>query len=229
LTIAHDAATQSATWTTTPDPFTFNHTPVGTPKGVVVMITINAESGADGITGVTYGGVSMTRITNGFAQDTDTEPGSAYIYFLGASIPTGTQTVSIDHTAGAGVKIACCVTVTAAADTEVSTSGKIDGDATDPQIALDSGANSSLRYFVINSGLPAPSSLTLISGMSAVASTDHGARTTRFDRQTSPSSGSTTVGYTAAIDDVAMVAVAIKESAGGAPVKIHRLTLLGVG
>src|SRR4026208_2554961 len=105
MAIAHDAATQSSSWTTTPDPFTFSHTPVGTPRGVIVMITINAESGLDHITGVTYGGVAMARVTNGFAQDTVTEPGSSYLYFLGSGIPTGTQTVSIDHTAASGAKV----------------------------------------------------------------------------------------------------------------------------
>jgi len=216
MTVAHDAFTESSTWTNTPDPFTFSHTPSGTPRGVVVLITVNLEAGADVITGVTYGGVTMARASPGFAQDTLGEPGSAYLYFLGASIPTGAQTVSIDHTAGAGTKVAYCCTVTAADDTALSVSDILQGDITDPQVALDSGADSSLRYCILNGGLGTPASYTLLSGMSAVESVDHGARVTRCDRQTTAASGSFTIGYTSANDDVMFVAAAIKETAAAA-------------
>jgi len=226
MTVAHDAFTQSATWTNTPDPFTFSHTPTGTPRGVLVLITVNLEAGADAITSVTYGGVTMTRASPGFANDTAGEPGSAYAYFLGAAIPTGAQTVSINHSAGAGVKVACCITVTADADTVLAVSATISEDATDPRTALDSGADSALRYCVINSGHGVVGNLALLAGMSAVASTDHGARVTRFDRQTTASSGSFTTGYTATIEDVAFVAVAIEEI--GAPGR-RKLSLLKAG
>jgi hypothetical protein len=218
MTVAHDSIDESATWTTTPDPFTFDHTPVGTPRGVIVLITINAEGGADGITSVTYGGVAMTRASPGFAQDTLSEPGSAYLYFLGSGIPTGVQTVSINHTAGSGVKIATCCTVTAAADTEIAAAGVISEDATNPQIALDSGADSALRYCVINSGHGVVGNVAPLSGMSAVSDIDHGSRIVRVDRQTTAGSGSFTIGYTATIEDVAMCAAAIKEVAGGVTV-----------
>jgi len=215
MTVAHDAHTKSATWTTTPDPFTFDHTPSGTPRGVIVEITVNADAGADKIDGVvSYGSVAMARVATGFASDTAGEPGSAYIYYLGSGIPTGIQPVSINYNPSpGGTKQAVCITVTAAADTTEATSNKISGDAANPQIALDSGADSALRYFVINSGLPNVTDLTLVASMSTVDSTDHGARVTRFDRQTTAASGSVTVGYTSASDDVAMIAIALKEVA----------------
>lgn len=213
MTVAHDAATKSATWTTTPAPFTFDHTPTGTPRGVVVFIALRAST-ADVISGVTYGGVAMTRVpTNGFAVDTATEAGELYCYTLGASVPTGTQTVSIAYT-GSQSKQALCATVTAAADVEVGASGKAEENQANPQVALDTGLTSSLRYVGIFSGLPDPGSLTVLSGMSAIDGEDQGTWTHRWDRQTTASTGSFTIGYTAADDDVAMVAVALQEVAG---------------
>jgi len=212
MAVKHQSATESATWTTTPDPFTFSHTPTGglDPKGVVVIIYHGSVS-TDLITSVSYGGVAMSRIVR--ATDTATEAGSAYLYFLGSGIPTGTQTVSIDHTATATVKIATCCTVTANGNTSSAASGTVNENAADPQIALDSGAvPEALRYFGIYSGAIGPSSLTLISGMTGVSDHDFGAFCGRVDRQIDFTSGSTTVGYTAGTDDVAMVGIAVKET-----------------
>jgi len=209
MAVAHDAATESATWSDTPDPFTFSHTPVGTPRGVLVLI-VHRES-ADEIDGVvSYGGVAMARVVT--AVDTVGEACRSYAYFLGEGVPAGTQTVSIAHVAtAAATKKAVCITVTAAGSTEIGASGIAQGDQADPQIALDTTTESSLRYCCIFSGLPNETDLTMLSGMTAVHSLDRGANVDRQDRQTSPASGSFTIGYTAASDDVAMVAVAIQE------------------
>jgi Ethanolamine utilization protein EutJ (predicted chaperonin) len=69
---------------------------------------------------------------------------------------------------------------------------------------------SSLRYCCIFSGLPNVTDLTMLSGMTAVHDLDRGLNVDRQDRQTSSASGSFTIGYTSATDDVAMVAVAIQ-------------------
>lgn len=208
MTIAFDAATTSSGWTTTPDPFTFNHTPVGTPRGVVLLL--GAATNTDVYDGtITYGGVNMTRVL--YADDSTGEQVSSYIYFLGTSIPTGTQAVSIPHTASGHSKIAFCITVTADGDTEIVDSDILEGDQANPQITLDSGTVTALRCFVIGTGHNSASSLTLISGMSSVGSGTTGTRSIVAARETSPSSGSTTVGWTATSEDVAMSAVAVRE------------------
>jgi hypothetical protein len=207
MTVAHDAATESATFSTV-SPFTFSHTPSGTPRGILVVIQHGTVS-TDLITGaVTYGGVAMTRISR--AADTAGEPGATYAYFLGSGIPTGAQTVSITHSATATLKIATVNSMTAAANTAVEVSNVIQADTANPQLALNS-AVSALRYVGVYSGAVGPTSLTLLGGMTAVHSHDFGAFCSRVDRETTASSGSFTIGYTAASDDVGMVAVAIRE------------------
>lgn len=146
------------------------------------------------------------------APDLIGEPGRSYIFHLGAGIPTGTQTVSIDHNGSTAVKIATCVTLAADADTSVAASGTVEGNTADPSVALDSGSNPALRYCVIFSGLVSPARLTILSGMTAITDHDYGATCARADRQTTAGSGSFTIGYTAASDDVGMVAAAIRET-----------------
>ena len=136
MTVAHDASTEfSATFTTT-SPATVDHTPSGTPRGVIVAID-HGTVADDLITGVTYGGVSMTRVAT--AVDPSTELGRGYIYHLGANIPTGTQTVSISHTATSTVKHACVCTVTAAGDTQVGAGGGIQENTANPLVLLGNG------------------------------------------------------------------------------------------
>ena len=152
----------------------------------------------------------MTRVNT--ASDTVTEPGRSYAYFLGASIPTGIQTISMSYNTGTVESgHAVCCTQTAGADTAVAVSGVAQENQANPQIVLDSGADSALRYCHIYSGLVGPASLTILSGMTAIHNHDFGPACDLTDRQTSPSTGSFTIGYTAASDDVAMVAFAIKE------------------
>ena len=227
MTVAHDNVTESAVWTTTPDPFKFNHIPVGTPKGIMVFI-MHRTSNSDQITAVTYGGVSMARIQT--AALGGGEQGRSYVYFVGASIPTGEQTVSIDHTATTNDKMAFCVSVTAAADTSVIDSDIVQAVQTNPQVTLDSGADSALSYCGIWTGLPAPTDLTVITGMTnlgAGAQGDFGPNATRVDRETSVSTGTFTIGYTGGSDEQCLVALAIKEEAVAAaasflPLSRHR-------
>jgi hypothetical protein len=93
LTVAFDQFTTSIRTATT-DPWTFNHTPVGTPRAVVLAI-INYTDDADELAASpTYGGVTMTPIIAG--TDAAGEPTRTALYFLGSNIPTGQQQVSID-------------------------------------------------------------------------------------------------------------------------------------
>lgn len=213
MTVARDAVLESAGFTTT-SPHTFVFTPVGTPRAIVVGI-VHGSVSTDLITAVTYGGVAMTRVpTNGFAQDTLTEPGATYLYSLGASIPTGAQTVSITHSGSADPKTAYCASATAATDTEIGASGKVQEDAANPSVALDTGANSSLRYAIGYSGVAAPASVVALTGMETLGTTtqhDFGSWIGSFGQQTTASTGSFTIGFTIVSDDVAMCAVAIQE------------------
>lgn len=217
MTVAHDAATESATWTTTPDPFTIDHTPVGTPRAVIMFTGQSGGGGGDRITGaVTYGGVAMTRVpTDGFAADTAGETGAAYCYFLGSGIPTGTQTVSIDHNAGPGSKWTVIISCTAGGDTEIVVSAKDEGDQANPSAALDTVAVEALRYAIIFSGHDGIANVTPLTGMTAVHDVDYGTQVSRVDRETTASTGSFTIGWTATSEDVAAIYIAVQEVAVG--------------
>lgn len=213
MTVARDAALEFAEFTTT-SPATLSFTPTGTPRAITVEIcTVEI---ADSITGVTYGGVTMARIDSA-VKDAPGEAGRVYTYFLGASIPTGTQTVSIAHDGSATQKWALVRSFTAGADTEVVTFNQLVGIQANPSIALDTGATESLRTAILYSGVGALSGFVELSGMEAVAAgegNDFGNETTVGGVQTTAATGSFTIGWTAASDDVAMVAVAIQEVSG---------------
>jgi hypothetical protein len=171
----------------------------------------HGQVSADLITSVTYGGVAMTRVNT--AKDTVDEPGGSYCYFLGSGIPTGAQTVSIDHTATTTTKIAVCITITADSDTIVAASGIVENNVADPSVALDSGADVAIRYACLWSGNTSPTNLAVFAAFTEMSNHDFGVNCGEIERETTPSSGSVTAGWTVASEDVGLVALAIKESA----------------
>lgn len=234
MAVAFDAATASSEWRNpangAADPFTFTHTPVGTPKGVVLFV-IGSGTASDFIDGtVSYGGVAMTRIA--LATDTVVELGTSFCYFLGSGIPTGAQTVSIDYTGNTegSFKKAICITLTAAADTAVAASGALSEDATNPSLTLDSGADTAIRILGMHTGQQV-AGVTLGGGLTSVLSENSegaASRSRQVAYQTTPGSGSTALGWTIAADDCALTGVAIKEAAASTGSPNRRGGLLGV-
>lgn len=193
---------------TTTSPAVIAASPVGGDPRAVALAVVHNGASAQTVTAVTYGGVAMSRVE--FAVDALGEAGTAEIWFLGTGIPTGDQDFSITHGGAASVKWPVGVGYLAATDTEAPVFGKLEGDQADPQIVLNTAVDA-IRIAVILSGHNAPSSLAVITGMSAVTTHDFTSQSARYDRQTSNSTGSFTIGYTATIEDVAMVAIAIQE------------------
>lgn len=222
MAIAFDAFTSSTGGT---GDYSFSHTPVGTPKGVIVYVIFNGA--AIGISGVTYGGVAMAEQANSPASNLTGELGASHCFFLGASIPSGMQTVAIDVTLGTEVSVAGCVTVTAANDTSVVTTGKVESNSqANPAVTLSLGGVSSFCMLGAWDGI----------GTVIAPFTDW---TERFEHDfgnqlgyiaTYNVIGTTDVsaGYTRGADDVALHAIAVRESAGGATT-VKTLAALGVG
>jgi hypothetical protein len=150
MAVAFDATSNSGT--ASPGQtgnISFTHTPVGTPKGVIVFINQSIGTGAGGsedeVTAVTYGGQAMTRLA--IAQDAVGEPGASYAYFLGSSVPTGAQTVAVTVGGDAGhVRRACCITVTASGDTEALSGTSVVNQA-NPNVTV-SALDATKEYFV---------------------------------------------------------------------------------
>ena len=191
------------------------HTPVGTPRGVLVLIAQNVTA-SDLISGVTYGGVTMTRLTNGFATDAATEIGAVYAYYLGAGIPTGAQTVAPTVSSGTDAKTWWCMTVTAKGDTEVAASGVLNGDQTNPSITLATVPGFQGITFAIQwSGVNTPTSMTAGAGYAKFAHATSGGRD--FGTQTAcaewkQSTGANVIANTTTgADDCAFCAGAIRE------------------
>ena len=131
--------------------FSWTHTPVGTPRGVAVIIS--QEKATDQVSGITYGGVNMTRVR--FDARTATEAGGVYIYFLGSGIPTGAQAVVVTLS-GVEDTNAVSLTVTAASDTSVDTSNGLDaGIIANPSLSISPTVKAEIFYGIF-SGLAAP-------------------------------------------------------------------------
>ena len=213
MALAYDTLTALTESTATPT-ISGSHTPIGTPRAVVVYI-YGAATTSDQVDGVTYGGVSMTEVTGSPVLDSGGDSGSLYAYFLGASIPTGEQTVEVT-TSGTSEKLVVILTLTGANDTEIVDSDTMDNDSiSNPSLTLSPGGVDCFITFV---------------GMSG-ATGDPGARTGYTQRHTSTyttsrryltytkdalsSTDVTDVGWDQSADDANMIALAIRESAGG--------------
>lgn len=210
MAIAYDAATQSTPGTGN---LSWTHTPVGTPRGVLVLVA-QLGSAVDRVSGVTYGGVAMTRVDTALLDSG--EDVRAYAYFLGSSIPTGNQTVVVTVT-DVGTKVATAITATAAADTEVEDTGIWQSTAGDPLITLVTGAG--VECFVtgvLASGENSPLVISPGADYTELFETDHGAFSSSFTRRTNNSTGgNVTVDWATDPDEDVAIGVAITEVAGG--------------
>src|SRR3972149_1067868 len=102
--------------------FSWTHTPVGTPKAVIVWVVQNAATTVEA-NAPTYGGVTMTLV--GSSVNSTGERGRVDCYFLGTKIRTGSQTVEVTVITPPGTyyRGASCVTLTASKITQVKTYG----------------------------------------------------------------------------------------------------------
>jgi hypothetical protein len=219
-------ASSSATGTAT---FSWTHTVVGTPKGAFVFVMEDVGV-TDVISGVTYGGTAMTRINR--AADTAGEPGSCYAYFLGASIPTGNQTVQVTVSSGTTAKFGVAFTVTAGSNTQTSgtASCTVSADVLNPSCSVTGISGASYGAAGLYSGQNAPSSIAAGSGFTIGPTNDYGSQSAGSERRTTQqASGNETIAFTVASDDVAMVGVAIEQTVPDVVTCAQSIALLGVG
>jgi hypothetical protein len=226
MAVGWDAGSESHTGTTgntgSPNPFTWTHTPSGTPRGAAVFVMWDATS--DQVTSVSYGGVGMTEITAAQAQDTADEPRTVAVFFLGSGIPTGAQTVSVSRS-GANTMYCVCVTVTAATDTEIYEPGIVklenNGSLAEQSVTDGSPGTNSLRFAggpLGHGGVVGPGA-----NSTAVHSIDFGAHVAEVIRETTAGQGSRSVGaVTGTADDRAFTHFAIREIPPVSPARLHR-------
>jgi hypothetical protein len=222
VTLAFDAVTPSTKATNGADPWTFTHTPVGTPRGIIITAAHSAVS-SDLISGsvVSYGGVNVPRIRSiGVPSG---EAGRAYIWFLGTGVPTGAQTVSIDFSSSPLTgALFTCSSWTAADDIEAIDSDEVASASTlGLNATLQYGGRTCAAVFGAFEGRGVPNDATVLTGMSEMADLDFGPWQHIVGRQTTPGSSDFTAGYSqnVIVNSAALVAIAISEklSVGGGP------------
>lgn len=219
MAVAYDAASESDTAATiTGDvshaSFSWTHTPVGTPKGVLVFVTAFAD--AEKTTSVTYGGVPMTLVDSAHQND-GTKPGRCTAYFLGSGIPTGAQTVVVNRVNDATTMYAMAVTVTALTDTAVTAATKVESvSASLTEYNIDDGSpgTNSLRFAAVKTGLagiPAAGA-----NSTATISADWGTHCAAVVRESAAGQGSRPVGFNAGVNTQAVLALGVLESVSAA-------------
>lgn len=213
MAVAHDALSRSST-SFDNNTVSWTHTPTGTPRGAVVLVAMEGGA-ADEIAGVTYGGVAMTRVRREVRSTA--EAGQVWVYFLGAGLPTGAQTVTVTTSPATGADdfAAHCATVTAAADTVVNAqAGTTSAAAANPSLAITPTA-AVVIYYVLWSGLTTAVA-TVQAGGTHNFGQGFGADSMMSSRKAA-AAGATTMGYTAGSDVHAHAAVAVAEVVTSAP------------
>src|ERR1041385_7609706 len=89
------AHTQGGPWSTSQASFTWNHTPSGTPRGILIFTY--SDDSTNLVTSCTYGGVNVPAVSGGVASDTAGEKSTVAAWFLGSGVPTGTQAVVVNR------------------------------------------------------------------------------------------------------------------------------------
>jgi len=238
MAVAFDAVSESHTGTTgnaSAASFTWDHTPTGTPAGVLVFTFVNAN--ADDATAVSYDGIALTAVNGGRSINAGAaEVGDCKAWFLGSSVPTTSPAaVVVSRNNNANVMYAVAITVTAAANTEVYEAGiqlQQSASAAMVELNIDDGSpgTNSVRFAAVNAGLGTVPGTGANS--TAIADIDFGVRTIGVVRETTAGQGARPVGFntSAVADDVSAVHLAVREAAaaGGGSTRRRFLPALGV-
>lgn len=208
MAIAFDAESISA-WTNI-DPIGWNHTPSGTPRGVIVLCVSHEESQT--IASVTYGGQTMTRVDGAPFNKVSGEGSCIDIFILGSNIPTGVQAVSVNQ--NGGTWRCACITLTAAGDVIQQSYQTIQADVSaNPAIAtLALSEESCFVVEAFGSGQSDPINYTPLTDWTEVFEQDASLEGFGVYRYDIVGTNDVTVGLNNATDDINLLAIAIRET-----------------
>lgn len=208
---AYDAVSNVAAGTAN---LSWTHTPVGTPRAVIVFVVQNA-AGTDEVSSVTYGGTSMTEVSGSPNLHATGETGVVYAYFLGSGIPSGAQTVDV-NVSGAASKRAVAYTLTANADTEiVDSDGTITSNSqSNPSATLSLSSRTSWGGIAFHSGQNAVSGTTPLGSWTGDLEHDFGPQVAGWYRFNTIGTSDVTAGWTQTAEDAVMIGVAVSEKQG---------------
>lgn len=223
MAVAHDASSESALEANVASQ-TWQHVPVGTPKGVLVFVITMLGYVSSLVTSITYGGQALTFVPGSRARDTASEPGASEAWFLGAGIPTGEQTVVLNRTNTTNPIWGVCITVTAGQNTEINEAGIVllqeSQSLVEQNVDDGSPGTNSVRYAGLYSGYgaaaPPGANSTALQDVAGPSNTLWGV----VVRETTAGQGSRPVGFSlGTFDDTAATHLAVREAAATSNIK----------
>lgn len=224
-TVAFDANSSSPALDGTAQVWT--HTPVGTPRAVVVYCLHVAA--LDEYTTVTYGSLELTEVAGSPNILATGEIGGVSVWFGGSSIPTGAQTVTASVSGTTTSKGCAARTFTASADVEVvDVDGLVNASLLNPTVTLALNSRESYVFLYGYSGVNDVTAIAPFTNWTADAESDIGNEVLLVYSYNITSDVDVSAGWTAAADDVAFLALALSDEPAPVSVGCH-LALLGVG
>lgn len=210
MTVSVDAVTENVR-TDTASPQTFSH--AGASSGVkgFLLSLIHNVSSTDHVSAASYGGVSLTRVKRNV--DTSGEPGAAEWWFLGSSVPQGTQTVSYTPGSTDDDIQAVAITLLGSDNLEIVDSDGIDEDVADPSVTLNYGGRTCMAFGALFSGNNNPANLLPNASCTTLHDHDFGTQSSKVIRQTTAGSSDFAIGFTVGSTSTAYAAVAVSEVA----------------
>ena len=194
----------------------WTHTPVGAVRGVMITVFNVTASGVDQVQGVKYGGVTVPRISPPSLFKTTTEAMGLAAFFLGAGVPTGSQTVEVLTTAATVTKAGMCRTFTATKDVEKIAEVVWSSDAlANPTGTLALAGRSACCVLVFLSGQQAVSGFTQLTNWSIGSpESDFGNAGGGEYTYNIVGTANVTAGWTQTSDDAVGMAIAVAEVQG---------------
>lgn len=229
MAIAFDTTTQGNAITGGTASDTFSHAANASADGALVFVSQNGTT--DNVSGVTYGGTSMTQVTG--SPTGDGSVGQEHAFFLGDLTGLGgTQNVVVTtNSVGAGHGlISHCVTVTAANTTSIvdqdAQSGSASGDITGTLSLTSITCFAAVGWF---SGKGAVGNISPLTSWTSQHEHDFGGTVGGLYTYDTIGSSDITAGinHSGAADTYSLISVAIREDAGGATGRSF-IMLLGV-
>lgn len=238
MTVAEDSFVKHAIQTGA-NPSGLTHTPTGTPAGIIVCI---GQENTTAVTAVSWGGRTLTEVTNSPQVASSGEDVTASVWFSGDASDLALRSDDdIDITGAANDRAIGSYVVTADGDTaivdtygdaatsKVTTIGgtlSLGGDTCFCVQACASGVNGSTGTTSTKTGWTKD-----LSGDDPPGDGDLGSAVGEAHSFDTIGSSDVTCGFTQNNDDAALVAVAIKDSSAGAGggLASGSLTTLGVG
>jgi len=207
VAFAYDTATAVADRTSD---YSGSHAGHANVRGVLVLISQLGSKG-DQVVSVTYGGVALTR--KAFWQTTSTETYTTYAYFLGTGVPTGTRTWTVDINSNHKYAPVCYTvydTVGKAYETFYS-EAVFRGSTTNPTVTPSPGVVGRARFLaaVLAGGHASAPTAGAFCAVDIDLLGGGGSQSGAIEHRVSLVNADTAIGFTTALDDYAVIGVAL--------------------